>query len=319
MTNILLVLAGLACLAAVEAIYFLFRYTGERQRAELRRRLRSIDEPGALRLERAGKLSRNRELETWIRALPFSTELEQLLMQTDLEWTVASMLGTSVLSGIVLFAFMLALAPHAVELAVLAFFAGLAGPAVVALIVRQRRSRVISSQLPEALDMMVRSLRAGHGVSAAFKLVATEMPIPIAVEFARCFDEHNLGVDFRVAVENLTKRVPDNLDLRIFAMSVVLQHETGGNLVEILEQIAYTIRERYKFYGKLAALTAEGKVSGVILGALPLVVTAVLGATNGSYLSVLVDSPSGRMVALIGLLLWAAGVLWLFRLTKVEY
>lgn len=319
MTNILLVLVGLACLAVVEAIYYLFRYTGERQRAELRRRLRSIDEPGALRLERAGKLSRSRELDTWIRALPFSAELEQLLMQTDLEWTVASMLGTSVLSGIVMFAFMLALIPHAVELAVLAMFVGFSAPVIIALIVRQRRSRVISSQLPEALDMMVRSLRAGHGVSAAFKLVATEMPIPIAVEFARCFDEHHLGVDFRVAVENLTKRVPDNLDLRIFAMSVVLQHETGGNLVEILEQIAYTIRERYKFYGKLSALTAEGKVSGVILGALPLVVTAVLGVTNGSYLSILVESPSGRMVALIGLLLWATGVVWLVRLTKVEY
>jgi tight adherence protein B len=320
MTNILLVLAGLACLAAVEAIYFLFRYTGERQRAELRRRLRAIDEPGgALRLERAGKLSRSRELDTWIRALPFSAQLEQLLMQTDLEWTVASMLGTAVLSGIVLFALMLALIPHAVELSVLGFFAGLGAPMVIALIVRQRRSRVLSSQLPEALDMMVRSLRAGHGVSAAFKLVATEMPIPIAVEFARCFDEHNLGVDFRVAVENMTKRVPDNLDLRIFAMSVVLQHETGGNLVEILEQIAYTIRERYKFYGKLAALTAEGKVSGVILGALPLVVTAVLGVTNGSYLSVLVESPSGRSIAMVGLLLWAAGVAWLVRLTKVEY
>jgi tight adherence protein B len=319
MTNILLVLAGLACLAAVEAIYFLVRYTGERQRAELRRRLRSIDEPGALRLERAGKLSRSRELDAWIRALPFSAELEQLLMQTDLEWTVASMLGTSVLSGIVLFAFLLALIPHAVELAVLSLFVGLAAPVVIAMIVRQRRSRVISSQLPEALDMMVRSLRAGHGVSAAFKLVATEMPIPIAVEFARCFDEHNLGVDFRIAVENMTKRVPDNLDLRIFAMSVVLQHETGGNLVEILEQIAYTIRERYKFYGKLAALTAEGKVSGTILGALPLVVTAVLGVTNGSYLSVLVDNPSGRMIALVGVLLWAAGVAWLVRLTKVEY
>ena len=319
MTNVLLVLVGLACLAAVEAVYYLFRYAGERQRAELRRRLRSIDEPGALRLERTGKLCRNRELEPFIRALPFSAELEQLLLQTDLEWTVASMLGSAVLTGTVAFALALSLAAGAPELSVLALIAGLGAPVIIALVVRQRRSRVISSQLPEALDMMVRSLRAGHGVSAAFKLVATEMPVPIAVEFARCFDEHNLGVDFRVAVENLTKRVPDNLDLRIFAMSVVLQHETGGNLVEILEQIAYTIRERYKFYGKLAALTAEGKVSGVILGALPVGVTAVLSVTNGSYLSVLVEDPTGRMVALSGLSLWASGVAWLVRLTKVEY
>lgn len=320
MTNVLLVLAGLACLAVVEAGYYLLRYTGERQRAELRRRLRATDEQGGpLRLERAGKLARSRDLEVWIRALPFSTELEQLLMQTDLEWTVASMLGSSVLAGVVLFAVMLSVGSGAIELALLAMVGGMCAPLVIALTVRSRRSRLISSQLPEALDMMVRSLRAGHGVSAAFKLVATEMPIPIAVEFARCFDEHNLGVDFRVAVENLTKRVPNNLDLRIFAMSVVLQHETGGNLVEILEQIAYTIRERYKFYGKLAALTAEGKVSGVILGALPLAVTAVLSITNGSYVSVLVDTPSGRMVSTVAIMLWASGVAWLVRLTKVEY
>jgi tight adherence protein B len=319
MTNVLLVLAGLACLAAVEAIYYLFRYKGERQRAELRRRLRSSEAAGALRLERAGKLARNRDLEPWIRALPFSADAERLLLQTDLEWTVASMFGSSLLAGIVLFALLLSVTSGGLQLALLGLLAGLAAPAIIALSVRQRRGRVISSQLPEALDMMVRSLRAGHGVSAAFKLVATEMPVPIAIEFARCFDEHNLGVDFRVAVENLTKRVPDNLDLRIFAMSVVLQHETGGNLVEILEQIAYTIRERYKFYGKLAALTAEGKVSGLILGALPIVVTLVLSVTNGSYLRVLIDEPSGRMIAAIGVMLWAAGVLWLFRLTKVEY
>lgn len=319
MTNVLLVLAGLACLAVVEAVYYVFRYAGERQRAELRRRLRAKDEPGALHLERAGKLCRNRDLEPYVRAFPFSAELEQLLMQTDLEWTVASMLSSSMLSGIVLFALMLALGSGAVELALLALLAGLSAPLIIALNVRRRRSRVISGQLPEALDMMVRSLRAGHGVSAAFKLVATEMPIPIAVEFARCFDEHNLGVDFRLAVENLTKRVPDNLDLRIFAMSVVLQHETGGNLVEILEQIAYTIRERYKFYGKLAALTAEGKVSGMILGALPLAVTAVLAVTNSNYVGVLVETPAGRMVSAVAIALWACGVLWLVRLTKVEY
>jgi tight adherence protein B len=233
--------------------------------------------------------------------------------------TVASLLGTSVLCAVVLFGGVLALTDSPFDLALLALVAGLAGPTLVAVTVRQQRSKAISSQLPEALDMMVRSLRAGHGVSAAFKLVATEMPVPVAVEFARCFDEHNLGVDFRSAVENLTKRVPNNLDLRIFAMSVVLQHETGGNLVEILEQIAYTIRERYKFYGKLAALTAEGKVSGVILGALPIVVTLLLSLTNGKYLRPLVEDPGGRMIAMTAFGLWAAGIAWLVRLTKVEY
>ena len=318
MSNIIFVAAALACLAAVEAVYYLLRYAGERQRVELRRRLRAAQEEGGLRLDRVGRMARHPALEPWIRALPFSSSLEQLLMQTDLEWTVASMLGISALASVVGFGAALSFL-GGLEMGLLGLFIGAASPFVFANVSRSRRSKVISSQLPEALDMMVRSLRAGHGVSAAFKLVASEMPLPIAVEFARCFDEHNLGVDFRVAVENLTKRVPNNLDLRIFAMSVVLQHETGGNLVEILEQIAYTIRERYKFYGKLAALTAEGKVSGVILAALPILVTTVISSTNTEYVRVLVEEPTGRMIALTGLLLWGVGVAWLFRLSKVEY
>jgi tight adherence protein B len=192
-------------------------------------------------------------------------------------------------------------------------------PIAFAMYSRSRRSTKFSSQLPEGLDMMVRSLRAGHGLSAAFKLVATEMPLPIAVEFARCFEEHNIGVDFRGAVENMTKRVPNNLDLKIFAVSVVLQHETGGNLVEILEQIAHTIRERYKFYGKLAALTAEGRISGLILGLLPFVTTALIAVGNPDYIAVLFKDPLGPYFIIAGLMLWLSGIVWMARLAKVDY
>jgi tight adherence protein B len=184
---------------------------------------------------------------------------------------------------------------------------------------RKRRGVKFSSQLPEALDMMVRSLRAGHGLSAAFKLVATEMPLPIAVEFARSFEEHNIGVEFRHAVENMTRRVPDNLDLKIFAVSVVLQHETGGNLVEILEQIAHTIRERYKFYGKLAALTAEGRISALILGVLPFVTGGLIAAANPDYVAVLFTDSLGKYFIAAGCMFWISGVLWMARLSRVDY
>ena len=111
----------------------------------------------------------------------------------------------------------------------------------------------------EALDMMARSLRAGHSLASAFKMVATELPAPINIEFGRAFEEQNLGMSFERAVIQMTKRAPQNRELKIFAVSVILQKETGGNLVEIAEGLAELVRQRYRFYGKLKTLTAEGR------------------------------------------------------------
>jgi tight adherence protein B len=117
----------------------------------------------------------------------------------------------------------------------------------------------------------------------------------------------------------MTHRVPDNLDLKLFAVSLVIQHETGGNLVEILEKISLTIRERYKFYGKLRALTAEGKVSGIILGALPFVCGVLIAVINPTYIRPLFVDPIGQMFLLGGLILWGLGGLWMRALAQVDY
>jgi tight adherence protein B len=319
MSTFILVATALACLALAEVIYYLIRYTGERQRTDLRRRLRAMRDEAVTSLMRERRVARGPELDRLMRALPFVERLEQLLLQTDLEWTVASMLGFGLLLGTVLMGGLALLMRGSLAFAWPAIPVGVALPVLFAVVSRARRSTKFSSQLPEALDMMVRSLRAGHGLNAAFKLVATEMPLPVAVEFARCFEEHNIGVDFRGAVENMTMRVPNNLDLKIFAVSVVLQHETGGNLVEILEQIAHTIRERYKFYGKVDALTAEGRISGLILAVLPFVTTLLIGMSNPDYISVLFKDSLGPYFIATGILLWVSGVAWMARLTRVDY
>lgn len=318
MSDLILVVVGIACIALVEAGYFLYRYTGERSRVELRQRLQALDDQRAVRLERLSKLARSPALAELLRPLPFTAALERLLMQTDLPWTVASMLVSSTLIAIVCFAALLLVFAGNPAFMLVGTALGFASPIVAARVARSRRSAALSSQLPEALDMMVRSLRAGYGINASFKLVAAEMPIPVAVEFARCFDEQNSGLDFAASVENMTRRVPDNLDLRIFAMSVVLQHETGGNLIELLEQIAHTIRERDKFRGKVEALTAESKVSGAIMAALPFFVVLAISGSNANYLRLLVDDPTGRMIAFTGFMLWLGGGLWLYRLSQVE-
>jgi tight adherence protein B len=183
---------------------------------------------------------------------------------------------------------------------------------------RGRRSRKLSEQLPDALDMMARSLRAGHALSSSFKLVAAEMPSPINTEFARAFEEQNLGMPFERAVAQMTKRAPDNRDLKIFAVSVIVQKETGGNLVEIIEKIAETIRARYRFYGKLRSLTAEGRMSCYILAALPIATGIFIGFTNPEYTSLLFTDPIGHAALAYAAITWAVGLLWMRRMMKVE-
>jgi len=317
--NAVLVVAALAVLLAAEAIYYLVRYAGEQERVRLRQRLRAIEDDETTNLLRERRVARSDSLDRLLRPLPFVESLEQMLLQTDLSWTVASVLTVGLMIGTSLAGLFLAAVPTQPMLVPLGFALGLGVPLLLVKNSRDKRTEKISAQMPDALDMLVRSLRAGHGLSSGFKLVATDMPVPIAVEFGRCFVEQNVGIDFRTAVTNMTERVPNNLDLKIFAVSVVVQHETGGNLVEILEQIAHTVRERYKFYGKLKALTAEGRVSAAILGGLPFVTAFVAASLNPDYMRLLIVDPIGRMMVLVGALLWTSGFAAMRYISKVDY
>ncbi len=133
---------------------------------------------------------------------------------------------------------------------------------------RKRRINKFVKQLPEALDLLGRSLRSGHSLGAGFGLIASEMPDPISSEFGRCFEEQNLGIQLDEALKNMTVRIP-NMDLRFMVTSIVLQRQTGGDLVEILEKISKLIRERFKLAGQINALTGEGRLSGIVLFMLP--------------------------------------------------
>lgn len=318
MREILIVLASVALLALLEALYFVYRWVADRREAELRRRLRALGKERALdpRLLRRGRLAASPALARTLRALPGSERLEALLEQSDAPLTGAQLLaacGASAGAGLGLAG---------------AFGAGMIGllfPIVAALLPvavlmsrRARRSRKLSEQLPEALDMMSRSLRAGHALPASFQVVAGEMPQPIAIEFARAYEEQKLGLSLEQTVVQMAGRAPRNGDLQIFAVSTVIQRETGGNLAEILDKIAGTIRERYKFYGKLRALTAEGRASGVVLGVLPIAVIMMLSVMNPMYLRKLFDNPTGNAILAFAILSWSVGLLWIWKLTKLE-
>jgi tight adherence protein B len=243
-------------------------------------------------------------------------KLERLLDQADLDTSVAKLLVMMLaLGGAGLLAAPLLRSPAlAVVLAPLLA----ASPILFAVNARAARSKKISEQLPDTLEMMARAIKAGHALPSSFKLVAQECPPPVAVEFAKAYEQQNLGLSLEAAVQSITERVPANLDLKIFAVSIKIQKETGGNLVEVLENIAEVMRERFKFYSKLRALTAEGRVSGVILGGLPIVVAFLIWVTNPDYLTEL-GHGLGRYILVGGFVLWCLGIVWIRALMKVVY
>jgi tight adherence protein B len=319
MTNLLLGAAALAVVAVLESLYYGLKFLAERRREELERHLQAVSAGTEAwpTLLRAGRLSKIPTLEGLLEGVPLLNRMALMLEQADVGGTVAAQLALSAL---------LALAGGAVGLALrgavlgaVLFVAGAVAPTVRLVRARARRSREISEQLPNALDMMARSLRAGHSLVNAFKLVATEMPGPINLEFARAYEQQNLGVSFYRAVQQMIGRVAGNSDLQIFGVAVIVQRETGGNLVEMLERLAETIRARYRFYGKLSALTAEGHTSGLVLAALPIVTALFLVLVNPDYISPLFTKPLGHVILGVTLLTWLVGIVWLREMGKVEY
>lgn len=180
------------------------------------------------------------------------------------------------------------------------------------------RANALVAQLPDALELMSRSLQAGLGLNDAFRLVAEEMPMPLSGEFGRVFEEVRFGRDYREAFHKMLDRNPGVFDLRLMVSSVLLQRETGGNLIEILENIAETIRGRFVFHAKVRAMTAEARISATILGGLPLVVILILRVSSPDYLIPLVDDPIGNLIVAVCFIMYALGIFIMRDLSNVE-
>ena len=173
------------------------------------------------------------------------------------------------------------------------------------------------AQLPEALDLMARSLRAGHAFSTGMKLAADEFDDPLGTEFNITLDEINFGLGVPEALKNLVNRV-DCQDLNFFVVAVILQRETGGNLAEIMENIAHLIRERFKLYGKVKTLAAEGKLSMIILIALPFCIIGALLFVNPKYIMTLFTEYAGRIMIAGALFMMVIGAFVMSRIVKIE-
>jgi tight adherence protein B len=170
---------------------------------------------------------------------------------------------------------------------------------------RTKRFKEFERQLPEALDLMARALRAGHAFSVGMKMVGDEFPDPIGPEFNRTVEEISFGIDTPEAMGNLNNRVVST-DLKFFITALVVQRETGGNLAEIIEAISRLIRQRFELLGRVKALSAEGRLSGIVLFAMPFVMGGVLWWMNEDYMRLLIEDDLGLMM------LGVAGLLMLF-------
>ena len=182
---------------------------------------------------------------------------------------------------------------------------------------RTKRIELFERQIPEALDLMGRALRAGHAFSTAVKMVGDEMSEPIAREFRTMFDETNFGVPQNEALVRLADRVPVE-DMRYFTIAVMIQRESGGNLAELLDNIASIVRARLKLLGEVRTLSAEGKLSAWILGLLPFCVAALINILNPEFMTVLWTDPVGLRMVGGALLMMVLGVLWMRKIIRIR-
>jgi tight adherence protein B len=171
---------------------------------------------------------------------------------------------------------------------------------------RNKRLKQFGAQLPDAMELVARALRAGHSLAAGMHVVAEEMPQPISKEFGRVYEEQNLGIPLEESLRALCERVP-NLDLRFFVTSVAIQRQTGGDLAEILDRIGYVIRERFKILGQVKALTAEGRLSGIVLIALPIGLFMLMLWMKPDYIELLWKDPMGIKMSIGAIVLMLIG------------
>lgn len=182
---------------------------------------------------------------------------------------------------------------------------------------RNTRVERIERQFPEALDLMSRSMRAGHSFPSAVKMVADEVPEPLGRDFRILFDEMNYGVPTNDALAHLADRVPLP-DVSYFVVAVMIQRESGGNLAELLDKIALIVRERLKLLGEVRTLSAEGKLSAIILTALPFGVGLVVNIVNPEFMAVLWSDPAGLRMVGVALFMMLMGILWMRSIIHIR-
>jgi tight adherence protein B len=261
--------------------------------------------------------TRNRLAQMLVDRYGLAPKLGELLEQAGLSWqparfvhlTFIAFLGGTGLSWVVL--------SSVRSIAVFVGLAAAAGPFIYVSRKRKLRLRRFEEIFPEALEFVSRSMRAGHAFSVSLEMIHREFQEPVSGEFRRAFEEHNLGLPMEVALQKLAKRVP-SLDVHFFVSAVLLQKRTGGNLAEILDKLAYVIRERFKLRGRIRAVSAHGRMTASALSLIPIAVAVLMFYTNPEYVKFFFTDDVGNIMLGAAVALQVIGYLVMRQIVNIE-
>ncbi len=251
-----------------------------------------------------------------LQRVKLAADIDELIKQANSSWTVGRVvfgaLAILVVVGVVASTWL-----HSVLIGVALGLAAANIPYISLRIQRSARLDKFAAILPDAIDLMGRALRAGHAVTAAIEMVARECADPVGMEFRRVFEEQNFGLPLREALLHLAKRVPV-ADLQFLVTAMLVQKETGGNLAEVLDKAGAVIRERSRLLGQLRIYTAQGRMTGWILGLLPFIVFGLMNILNPGYARIMLDDPMGRKAIWLGLGLMSIGVYLIRKIVDIK-
>jgi tight adherence protein B len=266
---------------------------------------------------RQTETSKNKVAQMLVEKWKLGPKLAEFLEQAGMQWQPARFVHLTLVCFACGFAAGWVLLPIAHYLALVTGLLAGVGPFLMVHFKRKSRLHKFEELFPDTLEFMSRSMRAGHAFSVSLEMIHREFQEPISSEFRRAFEEHNLGLPIEVALEKLAKRVP-SLDVHFFVSAVLLQKRTGGNLAEILDKLAYVIRERFKLRGRIRAVSAHGKMTATALSCIPIAVAILMFYTNPDYVKFFFTDDVGNIMLGSAVALQIIGYLVMKKIVNIE-
>ena len=320
------VTAGVVFLAValtMVALSLLWEWVRERRRRRgAVEQLRKLTAETLVPTARGGSILRDSQAaqSSWMLSLagrmPHLVDIENLLQQAQLSWTPQTYLfrGAGFSLGLGLGAYLIT---GSMIVAIVGAAVGALLPYFYVRRLITKRLRAFEQHFPEAIDLMGRAIRAGHPLNSGFKMVGEEAAEPVSGEIRRVFEEQRFGMPFDDSLLALADRVP-LVDTRILVTAILIQREVGGNLAEVLDKISYVIRERFQIRGQIRTVTAQGRIAGAVLGALPIALGCVIFLINPDYMMVMFKNPIGRFMVGAALVMQLSGYLWIRKIVNIE-
>ena len=304
----------------VELLIYGYKNMRSPNRAKIRKRLRKSvyteDNQAGTDILRKRVLSEIPFLNRLLLKTPGILKLDNLISQANATYPIGFFILLALFLAVLGFLVGNTVIKNRLLAVMLMFLCG-SFPFLYLLILKQKRTEKFKKQLPEALDLMSRALKAGHAFTNGLKLAADEFNDPLGPEFAEVLDEINFGVSVSNALRNLAKRV-ECPEIKYFVVGVILQRETGGNLAELMGILAFLIREKFKFQGKVRTLSAEGRLSAFILIALPFGIAGWMWFSNPKYLDPLLTDPIGKIMIIGAAIMMVFGIIVMKKIVAIE-